>query len=387
MMSRILKPETTEQLCGIFSEAAASQGKLILQGGGSKTPVGRPVENASTVDMRGFSGVVDYDPAELVLTVKAGTPLATVNQLVSAQGQALAFEPFETGRMFDLPDNSTIGGVVASGLSGSARLSKGSARDHLLGLEAVSGRGERFKAGAKVVKNVTGYDLPKLLTGSWGRLAALTEVTLKVLPLAPSSKSFLLEGLSLKNAVECMSRALGSNADIAAAAHIPGTATTPSLTALRLDGIPASITARTEILHSLFHDKKTSVLDQNEGNTLWENIKYVSFLQYDLPLWRVFTPPGKAPALIDNLIGADHQIDWMCDWGGALSWVATDAPPSIVAAAAETAGGHAKLFRASDAVRAATGYFPRQNPAIEALEERIRRAFDPAGVLETGRFD
>jgi len=182
-MMAVHRPTTIEALCEVVQTAAAGGTTLAIRGGGSKSAIGAPIGGADTLDMTAFSGLIDYVPADLVLVAGAGTPLAKIEGLVADHGQMLAFEPFDPAPLFGEPaGRATIGGVIAAGLSGPRRLSAGGARDHLLGFEAVSGRGEAMSGGARVVKNVTGYDLPKLIAGSWGRLAALTSVTLKTLP-------------------------------------------------------------------------------------------------------------------------------------------------------------------------------------------------------------
>ena len=231
-MAEPLRPADIGELCAIV----AGGRPLRLRGGGSKDAIGRETD-AAVVDMRGFAGVVDYDPPELVLTVRAGTPLAEVQALVAGEGQMLAFDPFDHAAILGGAPRATIGGVIAAGVSGPARLSRGAARDHLLGFTAVSGRGEKFVAGAKVVKNVTGYDLPKLITGSWGRLAAITELTLKVLPAPQTQRTLVARGLDPAAAVAAMARAMGSAAEVSAAAHLPAWQGGP-VTALRLDGFP-----------------------------------------------------------------------------------------------------------------------------------------------------
>jgi glycolate oxidase FAD binding subunit len=236
------RPATTDDLCALIADAQATGTKLRLRGGSTKDAIGAPCE-AQVIDMRGFAGVVDYDPPELVLTVGAGTPLAQIEALVASEGQMLAFDPFDHGAMLGNDGGATIGGIIAAGVAGPARLSRGGARDHLLGFTAVSGRGEKFVAGAKVVKNVTGYDLPKLMAGSWGRLAALTELTLKVLPAPRTQQTLVMRGLDPAGAVAAMARAMGSAAEVTAAAHLPDWRG-EAMTALRLDGFAESVAAR-----------------------------------------------------------------------------------------------------------------------------------------------
>lgn len=362
-----MRPGTIQELC----EIVAGGGPLRLRGGGSKDAIGAETD-ATVVDMRGFAGVVDYDPPELVLTVRAGTPLAEVQALVASEGQMLAFDPFDHAAILGGETCATIGGVIAAGVAGPARLSRGAARDHLLGFTAVSGRGEKLVAGAKVVKNVTGYDLPKLISGSWGRLAAITELTLKVLPAPRERQTLVLRGLDPAAAVAAMAKAMGSAAEVTAAAHLPDWEG-GAVTALRLDGYPSSIAARADTLGGL---------ERIDGAALWEAVRHATPLSASKPLWRVIVPAGRASAFIASLVASD----WLFDWAGGLVWLASDASPQWIRATAAAAGGHAMLVRAGAAMRAAVPAFHPQPAPLAALEERVRRAFDPAGVFETGRF-
>jgi glycolate oxidase FAD binding subunit len=260
--------------------------------------------------------------------------------------------------------------VIAAGVSGSRRLSRGPARDHLLGFKAVSGRGEVFVAGGRVVKNVTGYDLCKVMTGSWGRLAALTEVTLKVLPRAPVELSLAAQGLDPAEAVALMSKAMGSQADVAAAAHAP------EQTVLRLEGFGPSVEARRALLRSVSPGLRP--LPEDEAAAFWDGLR--NPLAGGGVLWRFGIPPSGAPGVVEALGG-----DWLMDWAGGLVWSACH-DAALVRQAAEAVGGHATLLRAPEAMRAAVPALHPPAAGVSALEERVRRAFDPAGVFETGRF-
>ena len=377
----IHRPDSVEALCDIMRDATDRGARLALRGGGSKDAIGRSV-SAETIDMTGFAGVIDYDPPELVLTVGAGTPLDEIRTLVAARGQMLAFEPFDHGPILGGPaGKATIGGIVAAGVSGSSRLTMGGARDHLLGFEAVSGRGERFVAGGRVVKNVTGYDLSKLITGSWGRLAALTHVTLKVLPAPQTTQTCLIEGLSLAEAYQAMARALGSRADIAAAAHLPAEAGGRSATLLRVQGFTPSVTARAAMLSALLG--RMEILDVDTAAPLWERLATLSpFATAQEPLWRISIPPR---ACAETAAHLGSRV--IADWAGGLLWASTDLPADRVREIAAMAGGHAMLVRASPALRATVPAFHPRPAPVAALEARVRRAFDPAGIFETGRFD
>jgi glycolate oxidase FAD binding subunit len=356
-----MRPSSIEELAEVIAEAAASGRRLEIAGGGTKAEMGAPRE-AERLDMTGFSGVIDYDPAELVLTAGAGTPLAEIEALVAAKGQMLAFEPRDEA-------GSTIGGVVAAGVSGSRRVSRGAARDHLLGFKGVSGRGEAFVGGGKVVKNVTGYDLPKLAAGSWGRLFAMTEVTLKVLPRPPEQVTLAAEGLDAAAAAALMSKALGSQADVAAAASADG------VTALRLEGFGPSVAARRTLLEAM---APLRALPEGVADAIWTSLR--NPLPDATVLWRLSLPASRAAEVVGRGLGP-----WRMDWGGARVWLAC-ADPKAVRAAAEAVGGHAMLVRAPEALRRTVPMLHPQPVPVMALEARIRRAFDPAGVFETGRF-
>jgi glycolate oxidase FAD binding subunit len=380
----VLSPTTPDELRDAIADAVRTGTRLAIRGGNSKAGVGRE-SNAAMLDMRGFSGIVDYDPSELVLTVRAGTPLAEVEAAVAAERQMLAFEPWDHGPLFGRPAGAaTIGGVVAAGVAGPRRLTTGSARDHLLGLEAVSGRGESFVAGAKVVKNVTGYDLPKLMAASWGRLAAMTQVTLKVLPRPRTEATLVAEGLSPAEAHAAMARALASHAELCAAAHLPaGLNGGPALTAFRLQGFEPSVAARVALLPDILRDHCIiRPIDDAGAEALWGAVRTAAPLAGERPLWRVNVPPSGGCAVVAAL----DDADWFFDWAGGLVWLADDGDPARVRSAAEQAGGHAMLVRATPELRARIPAQHPRSPGVTALEERVRRAFDPAGVFETGRF-
>jgi len=382
-MSTVLTPATTEELCEVVAEAARRGNELRVRGGGSKDSIGAPTPEVPILDMRGFSGIVDYDPPELVLTARAGTRLAEIRDAITGEGQMLGFDPWDHGPLFGAPPGAaTIGGVVAAGVAGPQRLSLGGARDHLLGFEAVSGTGEAFKAGAKVVKNVTGFDLSKLVAGSWGRLVALTQVTLKVVPLPPARETAVLRGLDPATAVAAMTRAVGSPAGVSAAAHLPNLEGRPA-TLFRLDGFPESVAARRKQLAAVLAELgPAEVLNDDTGEALWEQVRTASPLPADRPLWRIVVPASKAP----GMVGALGDAEWLLDWAGGLVWAAGSTEPGVLRAAAEAAGGHATLVRADAALRARVPALHPPEPGVAALETSICRAFDPHRVFDCGRF-
>lgn len=376
-------PTDIRELTDIVLDAAGSGEKLEIRGGGGKTVFGCDRDDVGILDMRGFASIIDYDPAELTLRAGAGAPLAEIQRLVAAEGQMLAFEPWDQAHLFGgVPGGGTIGGALASGAAGPRRLSRGGARDHLLGFEAVSGRGERFIAGGNVVKNVTGFDLSKLVCGSWGRLAALTQVTLKVLPAPRSIESFTLDGLTPDIAQAALNAAMRSQAEVAAAAHSPDT---PSHTVFRLEGVEPSIRARASLLTSLLAPfGKLRPMDAAEADGFWSGLQNVSALSGANILWRLHVPPSRGVALAQELCGDD--ANWLMDWAGGLIWVSDIDDASRVRAAAARAGGHALLIRAPVAMRATIPALHPAAPGVARVERAVRAAFDPAGVFEAGRF-
>ncbi len=261
-MAQTLKPGTVEELVEAIGWAVAGTHPLELIGGGSKRALGRPLQAEMSLDLSAFSGIKEYQPEELQLTAGAATPLAEIEAALDEKGQMLAFEPADYGALLGSKAGATLGGVLACNLSGPRRIKAGAARDHLLGFHAVSGRAEDFKAGGKVVKNVTGYDLCKLLAGSWGTLAAMHEVSLKVLPAPELTRTVLIFGLDDERAVAAMGEALASAHDVSAAAHLPAALAARSavpyvadagmsITALRVEGIGPSVEARCRDLRSM----------------------------------------------------------------------------------------------------------------------------------------
>jgi glycolate oxidase FAD binding subunit len=381
-----LRPADRAELAAIIADARARGTRLRLRGGGTKDAVGAPCP-AAVVDMRAFSGVIDYDPSELVLTVGAGTPLTGIERLLAEQGQMLAFAPWDAGCLFGkAPGEATIGGTVMAGLSGSQRLTQGAARDHFLGLKGVTGGGTPFTAGAKVVKNVTGYDLPKLLAGSWGRLAAVTELTLKVLPRPAGSLTVVAEGLTPREAWRAMATLLGSNAELAAAAHLPaGLAGGASLTAVRVQGFAPSVEARCRIVEEMAAGGgRFARVAAGTAGDIWEALRSLRLLPGDRPLWRISLPARSGPDFVAQLGAGDSE--WLMDWAGALIWYAGAADAATIRRLAGDLGGHATLMRGDEELRMHVPAFHPLPPSAAALEAAVRRAFDPAGLFDTGRF-
>lgn len=379
-----LRPTSVDDLQEIILRAADLKEPLEIRSGGSKARIGS-ARSAEVVDCSVFAGVTDYEPSELTLTAGPATPLEDVQALLARHGQMLAFEPWDHGPLFGkAPGAATVGGVVAAGVAGPRRLSAGGARDHLLGFAAVSGRGENFKAGGKVVKNVTGYDLSKVIAGSWGQLAIMTELTLKVMPLPRSSTTLALFGLSPEAAVEVMSRAMGSPSAVAAAAHCQAGPDFPATTLLRIEGFSESVVQRAAQLTAPLADfGPVSALDEHRASSLWNEVRGGTCIASAECIWRAHVAPGAAAGLVTELERGGAV--WCLDWAGALLWIGAPGEFDVRSAVAR-AEGHAMLLRAPDDCPA--GYWVRQSRSagLAALTARLKQAFDPAGILDPLRF-
>ena len=379
-MEAAVKPGSEAELAQLVEEAPSP---FEIIGTGTKRGLGRPVQAARTLDMSAFAEIAAYEPEELILEAGAGTRLAAIEALIAARGQQLAFEPPDLSRLLGSPHSGTLGGLMACNLAGPRRIKAGAARDHVLGIRGVSGRGEVFKAGARVVKNVTGYDLPKLMTGSYGTLAALTAITLKVLPRPETEGTILVEGLGDVAAVSVMSLAMQSACEVSGAAHVPGEGTY-----LRLEGIAASVAARRDALARLLA-RPVQILAAKASGAVWQRIRDVLTLadSQERHVWRLSITPSESPDLLSRL---RERLDlrYLLDWAGGLVWL--DVPPTEDAAAAVIRGamrsGHATLIRAPEGVRAAVDVFHPQAPALAALSARVKESFDPRHLFNPGRM-
>ncbi|CAO3442529.1 FAD-binding protein [Azospirillum largimobile] len=422
-----LKPETAAQVTDAVRWALSAGEPLEILGSGSRRGLGRPVQAGHALDLSGLSGVIAYEPEELVLTALAGTPMDTIRSMLAERGQHLAFEP---------PEGGTLGGLVASGLAGPRRISAGSARDHTLGIAGVSGRAEAYKGGGKVVKNVTGYDVPKLMAGSFGTLTALTEVTVKVLPAPEDTATLLLFGLDDAAAVAMLDRALRSPYEVSGAAHLPAATAARSgvadvagaggaVTLVRLEGFGPSVAARVTMLREEL--RADAVLGRDLSLALWREVRDGGWLSAatdphpnppplggggdyrhpsasapaslprpagegrgggaggDTHLWKLSVPPSAGPTAVET-ISRKLDVEVVYDWGGGLVWLAAPPDSGATIRAALAAGGHATLLRAPEAVRAATDVFQPLPEPLMALSRRVKESFDPKGILNPGRM-
>ena len=388
--------------------AIASEQPLEIIGHGSKRLIGQPMATNALLDLSALNAVISYEPNELIVTVQAGAPLADVLSLIDSKNQQFAFEPVDTSYLLGIPGAGTIGGMIAAGLAGPRRSKAGGVRDHLLGAHAVSGFGDSFKAGGRVVKNVTGYDLCKLLAGSWGTLAVMTEVTLKVMPRPESERTLVLRGLDDVTANRAMTAALGSPFDVSGAAHMPDSAfqagagalvdlgsKREAVTLLRLEGITASAVHRAASLAKTLAPFGTADLLQDAASAaVWSSVRNVLPFAADgsqgaWPLWRIVCPPASGGALGQQL-SQDTGGDVIYDWGGGLIWAALPPTPGAQAATVrervDAIGGHATLIRAPEQTRRDVDVFHPQPAGLAALSERVRFGFDPKNILNRGRM-
>lgn len=362
---RVIKPDTESEVQQAIAAAFAARTPLAIEGGGSKRSLGRAVATDTVLKLAGLTGITMYEPDEMVFTARAGTPLADIEAALAEKGQCLAFEPAS-------PPNATIGGVVAANISGPRRFAGGAARDHLLGFTAIDGKGERFKAGGRVVKNVTGYDLPKLAAGSFGTLFAMTELTLRALPRG--SRTFLsLNEPSAAKALHLLRRIAASPFDPTGLAYIPSRAQA----LIRLEGQADGVAARRdELCRTLAQGAR--VLPPDEGAELFKSLTDLhSLFGKATVLWRLSLPPTQCDEAVKRLA----PESWIADWAGGLLWL--EEPSGPVHTTARELGGHATLFRARvprDDV------FPPLDEATDVLTRRLKHAFDPARILNPGRM-
>jgi glycolate oxidase FAD binding subunit len=403
-----LKVRDAKDVEQVVRAAIAGEQPLEIIGHGSKRLVGQPMATNALLDLSALNAVTAYEPNELIITVQAGAPLADVQSLIDSRNQQFAFEPIDTSTLLGTPKLGTIGGMIGVGLAGPRRIQAGGARDHLLGAHAVSGFGDSFKAGGRVVKNVTGYDLCKLLAGSWGTLAVMTEVTLKVMPRPESERTLVLRGLDDVSANKAMTAALGSPFDVSGAAHVPNSAfratagaltdlgsPQQAITLLRLEGITASAAHRAIALGKILAPfGAAEVLEDAASGAVWRSVRDIQPFAADgalgsWPVWRIVCPPASGGTLGAGL-ARDTGGDVLYDWGGGLIWAAlppkSDAQAALVRQRVNAVGGHATLIRASEEVRRNVDVFHPQQGGVASLSERVRASFDPKNILNRGRM-
>lgn len=409
-MSDTLRPETSAQLLDAVKWATVEKTPLEIVATGSKRTFGRPMQTAATLDLSGLSRIKVYEPAELFMTADVGASMSDVTEALDDAGQQLSFEPPDLGPLLGADaGQGSIGGVVATNIAGPRRIKEGAARDHVLGFNAISGRGEVFKSGGTVVKNVTGFDLSKLMAGSFGTLAVMAEVTLKTLPAPEKTRTILIswkpDGVYDHAAMSAMAKALGSPHDVSAAAHLPAMAAKQSavdyvsgaagaVTALRLEGPEPSVKHRAAaLIEELKGFGAVEELHTSNSKTFWREMRDVQVFvgRDDLPVvWRLSVPPMSGSHTAIELL-EDLHGEVIYDWGGGLVWLglasADDgANADFIRSTVAKVGGHATLVRAPSELRANVSVFQPLSAAEKMVTEKINEGFDPNGVLNPGRM-
>jgi glycolate oxidase FAD binding subunit len=379
MTQPTLNPQTAEELADMVRDCASRKAAIAVQGNATKQGIGHRVD-ATPLSVAGMSGITSYDPEEMVISLQAGTPLAEIINALDGRAQMLGFEPSGFETLWPGSRKATIGGTVASAMSGPRRFALGAARDHLLGFSAVNGRGEAFKGGGSVVKNVTGYDLPKLAAGSFGTLFVMTALTLRVYPKPVETRALCIEGLGVSDALACLRMISRSPLEPSGLSYIPQTATKPSQTLCRFEGEPDGVSERLRAASALVaHTTRT--LEANETKVAFSRIADIaSFFDEGSTLWRISVPQTAA----ETLLLALKTDRFIVDGAGGTLWVQSAATDIHTQAA--SAGGHALLVRQQAAAPEPADIFQPLDEVTHTLVSRLKDAFDPQRVLNPGRM-
>lgn len=368
----MIEPKTEAELAEAVKSA---NGPLRIRGGGTRD-YGRPVQG-EVITTSKLSGITLYEPGALTIVAQAGTPVSEIEAELAKNNQRLAFEPMDHRAILGQDGNPTIGGAIAANVSGPRRISVGAARDFLLGVRFVDGEGEIIKNGGRVMKNVTGYDLVKLMAGSYGTLGILTEVSLKVMPADETAATIILNGLDVEQAVAAMSSALGSPYDVTGAAYVPAS----KHTVVRIEGFDKSVAYRTEKLTQHLNTFGTAeTISGNAHDLLWQDVRDAKALSdAEGDIWRVSVKPSDGPAVIQ----AVNPTSYLMDWGGGLIWMETPSGTDVRALIPDIAG-HSTLIKASPATRSEIATFQPEPKPLALISNELRSKFDPRGILNPG---
>ena len=374
-----MRATTEAHVVDYVREARESKRPFEIVGAGSKRKLGRTMDAAATLDVSGVAGIVDYQPEELILTAAPGTPVAEIEAALAEKGQRLGFDPPDWGPLLGAPAGlATIGGVLSTDACGPARLRYGAGRDHLLGIRAVNGLGEAFKAGGRVVKNVTGFDIPKLFCGAYGTLGVLTEITLRVFPKPSLAVTLAMSGLAPQDGFALLRKIWSSPLEPTGLAYIPAgvLADLADAAVVRIEGEAGPLAEKRALLEKLH----PGLVEIESGEVLFRSIgDGALFSGHDADIWRASVQPAEAARVISET-DADF---WVADWAGGLLWIAGD---EAVRHEASRVGGHAMLIRADAATRARVAVFTPQTPVLAQLTQAVKAAFDPLGLFNPGRL-
>lgn len=402
-MLPMMRPADLTELSRVISEARATNTPIEVMGAGSKQAIGHPMQTLVNLSTRALRGVTLYEPGEMVMAARAGTPIAHIESQLAAHGQMLGFEPVDMGPMLGgEAGQTTIGGALASNLSGARRVIAGAARDHALGLSGVTGSGEIFRSGGRVLKNTAGYNLTQALAGSWGTLAVFAEVAFKVVPSPEETITLLFLGLPDEIAVEVMCAALATPYEVSGTVHLQTAmverlwhegikAERQAVTALRLENFSRLVGYRkARLLDDLGAFGDMHELDHENSLAFWSELQQMSVMcGSNAPLWRISTSPRSGAKIVSALSG-DMDCNAYYDWSGGLIWLevlsTSDASSADIRRAVASNGGHATLIRAASEIRAAVEVFQPLEAGIERLTRGIKQSFDPDGILNPGRM-
>lgn len=374
-------PSTEEEVEEVVAWALVNETPFEILGAGSKRSIGHETRADASLHMSRLSGILSYEPEELVISAWAGTPLAEIEAILAAEGQHLAFEPPDYSKLLGSEGDGTLGGAVATGFAGPRRIVAGSARDHVLGVTGVTGRGETFKIGGRVVKNVTGYDLSKLLAGSFGTLAVMTRITLKVLPRAETSRTLRISDRGRNEALELTRKGAASPFSVTGAAlDVQGEAH------LRLEGREDEIDKRMDKLRRHL-DVGQDGFGGETSEDFWRGVRDLSSWADKSVVWRINLPRANSAELADAL-NMEIGGEMISDWAGSRIWFAPERAdrPETIRGLCDAAGGRAMVFKAPPETRAKFPVFHPEPKALALLSARVRDAFDPARILNPGRM-
>ena len=399
--SLVLKPNREETIADIVKYCYKKNIPLEICGLGSKKNIGRNFQSQKTLDLSNYSGIIKYEPEELYIKVKSGTSIKEIKEVLEKKNQQLAFEPTDFGLLFDGKNNEgTIGGVLSCNFAGPRRFKVGSARDHILGFKGVNGKGEIIKSGGTVVKNVTGYDLSKVITGSFGTLSVFTEISIKVLPKPDLTKTLVIENPHLKKGLEYLNAALASSSDPSGAVFYPeyfrnqftfnDLTTEGPITAIRIEGSKLSIDERIkQLLNELTINKKeVSILDPEQSNIFWENTRCLKvFTNLKNNLLRIIVPASETFDLINKL--KPYNIKYFIDWGGSLVWIQLNELNLNILKEIKSAvinlGGYLTVIKIEESLKTSIDIFTIEDVKYK-ISEKIKKSFDPKRILNPGKM-
>ncbi len=400
----ILRPRDEIQLAEVIAGASHNNIALEVAGAGTKRALGRPVEADQIVCTGAMFGISHYEPEELIVSVKTGTPVRFVEETLARQGQMMAFEPLDLGPVLGQnPGEGTIGGLFATNLCGSRRIQAGSARDNLLGVTAINGLGEQITSGGRVMKNIAGYDLARNIAGSWGTLGVMTDVTMKVTPKPEDAATLIFYGLLDELAMELMSKAMKTPCEVSGAVHIQEQLvanlsdeklrrTDTAITAIRIENLAASVEYRLKFLKDVLDSfGPIDVLERDRSDDFWSDMRQLKLMQNtDTPFWRITTAPSNGVDIVAAIKAHHPNSVAVYDWSGGLVWLLTpftaDAGASEVHRAVVNRGGNATLMRGELSLRASADVFQPIEEGIAVLTRKIKAAYDPNGILNPGRM-